>query len=628
ILLLVYYLSGVAGQSATFQTYAVDWTEVPADPPTTRNLTAKCTCDLREDACDLGCCCDTMCPTGLTSWYTSEGVCLPQQADQQTLTYCMPSDYVYKVNLPASSDFYTIVKDRAEVKFFSELLCIVSDSNPNLGATYPDPPAGAVGDNVNLAQCPAATSPPSKPSIYQFRNYIYVQPPQATSMQPLTVPYPAFSSECNDQYTVGFLLPVPAGNKEYYAGCQRDLAALNLSSACSGSGLLTAQYYSGMHFQTGTGSALGQPFTLGTVQYLNSSTGELTTANSTAASYNASTGVCSNIVRYINMTVYYSLTDEASEDAPGYIDKIEVSFVLTDVLSSAGPLEQGVRVSWLPTATPQPIDVVTSGNPGYITGFPLLAGTLATSLASDGVTTKSAISRMVSGLPLPAPGPGGACSPAALQTVKYGVNTSSTCSVSLNATQLMDFCTTGQSTPQSYVQQVMSSLYGSVVASKLYLGEWGDSDYNNVNQWLQVQVSGYPFNPSIFSTSDQACSGVITGFDLQIVTGVAFSSNNLQQKVLYANLCFKTGVWDFPENVPSSSAQRFYLQFNVSFIRLPQQAVEVKKPAPPLVVPLPADIFYPFVASESAENAARASPFLLGLIALIAILVLQLLQTL
>lgn len=69
--------------------------------------------------------------------------------------------------------------------------------------------------------------------------------------------------------------------------------------------------------------------------------------------------------------------------------------------------------------------------------------------------------------------------------------------------------------------------------------------------------------------------------------------------MLYGNLCFKTGVWDFAEELGTSNAQRFFLNFGVSYIPLPQQAEFVKKPAPPLVTPLPADIFYPFVSSDA-----------------------------
>jgi hypothetical protein len=47
----------------------------------------------------------------------------------------------------------------------------------------------------------------------------------------------------------------------------------------------------------------------------------------------------------------------------------------------------------------------------------------------------------------------------------------------------------------------------------------------------QVKVSNYPFNNLIYSASDRSCSNVIVGYDLQILTGVAFSANNLQNKV-------------------------------------------------------------------------------------------------
>lgn len=44
-------------------------------------------------------------------------------------------------------------------------------------------------------------------------------------------------------------------------------------------------------------------------------------------------------------------------------------------------------------------------------------------------------------------------------------------------------------------------------------------------------MENYPFQNAQPVDTQLACSGVITGFDLQIVTGVAFSSNNLQHKV-------------------------------------------------------------------------------------------------
>jgi hypothetical protein len=51
---------------------------------------------------------------------------------------------------------------------------------------------------------------------------------------------------------------------------------------------------------------------------------------------------------------------------------------------------------------------------------------------------------------------------------------------------------------------------------------------------VQVKVSNYPFNNLIYSAADRSCSNVVVGYDLQILTGVAFSANNLQNKVSYA----------------------------------------------------------------------------------------------
>lgn len=88
-------------------------------------------------------------------------------------------------------------------------------------------------------------------------------------------------------------------------------------------------------------------------------------------------------------------------------------------------------------------------------------------------------------------------------------------------------------------------------------------------------------------------------------------------QVLYARLCFKTGTWNYREDGPA--VQNFYLTFNTTFKPLPQEALETSRPAPPLVVPLPADLFYPFVTSE-AQGRGGATPWLLAAMSLLALL--------
>lgn len=50
----------------------------------------------------------------------------------------------------------------------------------------------------------------------------------------------------------------------------------------------------------------------------------------------------------------------------------------------------------------------------------------------------------------------------------------------------------------------------------------------------QVKVSNFPFNDLIFTSSPATCENVVVGYDLQVLTGVAFSANNLQNKVMTA----------------------------------------------------------------------------------------------
>jgi tectonic-1/3 len=61
------------------------------------------------------------------------------------------------------------------------------------------------------------------------------------------------------------------------------------------------------------------------------------------------------------------------------------------------------------------------------------------------------------------------------------------------------------------------------------MAEFSDSASHNTRP--QVKVSNFPFNDLDFTSSSSSCSNVVVGYDLQILTGVAFSANNLQHKV-------------------------------------------------------------------------------------------------
>eukprot|EP00879_Flechtneria_rotunda_P032168 GHRR01035334.1.p2 GENE.GHRR01035334.1~~GHRR01035334.1.p2 ORF type:complete len:104 (+),score=33.90 GHRR01035334.1:820-1131(+) len=77
-----------------------------------------------------------------------------------------------------------------------------------------------------------------------------------------------------------------------------------------------------------------------------------------------------------------------------------------------------------------------SGAPGYLLGFPLLAGTVES--APSAGTTKQAVSRFTNGLQLPGAGPDGICSGSSSDAVAvgFGYNSTSSCSVAYTLAQV------------------------------------------------------------------------------------------------------------------------------------------------------------------------------------------------
>lgn len=77
-------------------------------------------------------------------------------------------------------------------------------------------------------------------------------------------------------------------------------------------------------------------------------------------------------------------------------------------------------------------------------------------------------------------------------------------------------------------------------------------------------------------------------------------------------------------SVAHSHVCRFFMTSNVTFIARDQKALSRQKPSPPLVIPLPEDIFYPFTTSGSHQVTASASTMLLAVCMAMLVLLLPL----
>ena len=114
----------------------------------------------------------------------------------------------------------------------------------------------------------------------------------------------------------------------------------------------------------------------------------------------------------------------------------------------------------------------------------------------------------------------------------------------------------------------------------------------------QVEAKNSAAAAMVWDNTNKVCSNVMTGIDFRLLTSVAYSSNNLQSKVLYASACFTTGTWKWADPTDTTIAQAFPVTFSASFVpKTPTGRVSAEKPMPPLYVPISQDIWYPFVKS-------------------------------
>jgi len=293
------------------------------------------------------------------------------------------------------------------------------------------------------------------------------------------------------------------------------------------------------------------------------------------------------VVLRADYTIRYTF-DAATASAQ--IASVAVALVIGDVDETDGAVQQSVSVSWADNAAPAAALVAFSGAPGYLEGFAVLAGTKTAQGA------KTAVARFTAGLQLPAAGAAGACDGLRSVPVGFGYNTSSACVRSMTAAQLAAFCTAGDA---STVARSAGGLLANAAGGGAVVGVWGNSDAANVNEWVPVAVTGWPPAVPVWSAAEQRCDGVVVGYELKLITGVAYSASNAQRKVLYAQLCPAIGSWAFDALAAGGSAgaaQAFPLRFSARFVALDQgRPAAALRPAPPLVVPLPPDLFYPFL---------------------------------
>ncbi|KAI8813181.1 hypothetical protein BJ742DRAFT_849958 [Cladochytrium replicatum] len=596
----------VIQQPAASAPLPIDWTSTAQVPPSINYNQdfSGCPCDLTAMQCDARCCCDPDCslPEQIAS-FPSEG-CLPGSRITNTKGLVpMCAQGLVSVNARWWND---VGATAAVSRGIDGALCVLIANSPVQGDFYEDPgtvdtdsafneqlefnvPYSYSGTSYDVDQSENVPITPYRVGD-PVQTIIYGQP--SIPPQPMNLPFPDSTGQCDDEtYFTRFQ------NNEWLS-CSRTISG---ATDCVGGGPLDIDYYTGAKrvIQDPSNTTFWVPITVNSTRCFSKDLGTLTDCSSgTGPSWMPATLVCRGIVMELSLTFQYEITAQNTTSISG----VSADVVLLD----SNPVRGG-EVAVTQTFSVQYVETngtVTysrSGNPGYLDGYPVLAGSLVQNGESGGISYSP---DPYSSLSLPndfyntannrleCPDPGDMLRRV---PVTFSEDTIAGCTLHLTYDEVTKRCS-------DIRQQAYNVL--TLTASKVtHVGRFGNASVENVWDWIRVinTVPSSIIQDSLNDSTPGLCSPILTEFNIQILTARFGSQQMPQRGIVGARFNYIPGRLRFPCTVQADCApgsnvtKTFFLRATVTFAEIAgQEALMFVPPPPRLIPPLPDDIFYPF----------------------------------
>lgn len=267
-----------------------------------------------------------------------------------------------------------------------------------------------------------------------------------------------------------------------------------------------------------------------------------------------------------------------------------------------------------------------SGNPGYLTGLPVLFGA--------GNVAASTVTQDINGLRIQSPVPDSASAAVTAgecpsessyssfmntMTVKFGYDVSTGCVMYLNRSAFKDFCCDGKTSCTGDSPYVGSSAIPYFLTPTVgYIGMYGNADPTDITQWFQLAAAMPAASSGSWDENGGVCTGAVTGVNYKFYVVQTGEKANPQSKIVAAVVDYSTQdiiIRTSPND--ASSVQGIPLSVTVTFINSNEQSAKgYNPPPPPVLFTVPYDIFYPF-GIDSANSAHSSAGSFIG-IALVA----------
>ncbi|XP_051002485.1 tectonic-3 [Acomys russatus] len=524
------------------------WTSVPEMPEngTTDPFSALpiCVCDLTPGTCDLNCCCDKDCD--LLHPRTVFSFCLPGSVRASSWV-CVDNSLIFRSNSPFPSRVFTdssgiaqfcIRVNNSKLNYFQKLQTVNATNFEALVAEF----GGPSFTSTWKTEPPLPFYRAGEPILTYYPSWSVV----SLLRQPAAV---GAGGSCAESNPAGFLESKSTACTRFF----RDLA----SSCTSEPALDAASYYNFTILKVPRGVIDLQNMKFQVPVTLASPTSPpLLTGNT-----------CHNIVSQV---IY-----EIETNGTSGIQRVSVSFSQTNLTVEPGvSLQQDFIVHFRASQQREAAFPTRprSGNPGYLTGKPLLVltgdlGHSMTLLQSEG---------------------SGICS-VKRHEVQFGVNAVSGCTLRPKEANCSDL-----------QKEIYQSLHGNPRPERVAI--FGNADPAQKGGWTRILSR----NCSISAVNCTSCCSIPVSLEIQVLWAHVGLQSNPQAHVAGARFLYQC-----------KSVQEHQRGMEVSLTTLVSFVDITQKPEPPRDQPqtdwkLPFDFFFPFkVAFSGGTSAQKDSAYLI-----------------
>eukprot|EP01135_Chromosphaera_perkinsii_P001475 Nk52_evm4s179 gene=Nk52_evmTU4s179 len=545
---------------------------------------ASCVCDLLgNNECDPNCCCDADCSTADKAVFS--------QCDDPGPKRDIRECYSSSVIVTSNTDLNTTETN--------DLFCVYTNNDES--TKYYDIPADvttASGYTTVISQTGAYLySAAAGNQDISLTSYTYGSPLHASytsasnTLGYFALPAPMVTNACSQLGAITFLDP-------QYTSCTQTTDSL--ATQCTSNTALDGKTYTEGFRVASTGTedgataaSSGVTVTVSKLWCISSTT--LTVADcgtTTISSPSISSGSCTNVVTKVEYSIIYN---------GATITAVYATLTFADfVTSSTTAIEQVFETSYKTVTNENTVVFERSGNPGYIVGKPVLAGTLASSGSTNAIDLDTDNSLW---LTIAGPQPDGSCANAnggvtPRVPVYFGENTVVGCTLQKTFAQV------SAASCATIRQDALTYLSASQQNSATYVGQYGNSSVNDISEWVAILDQSTP-SAATDAASDGICPEIYTDLEIQILTARVGAILNPQTIITGVRYVWTTSRFVFQcagpycQTAGAALTQSIQLKTSVNFIDTSRPPISVKADVPDIFPAFPNDFFYPFFSAAT-----------------------------